>query len=219
MPRLSIHLPQLASLALAMIAAAVSHSLHVERSASSRAGESRHQTAGPTPASGRPRPGSASGGREAVPRGADRTVRGAERRGNGDRASGRREPQEPLDRRSVLQVAAHRPPAWRRHHVDRLRAEPGVKNESLVGPPTPAPAAPAPAPLIPSPPDSPSASSDVAPATGAPDDGTGTAAAPTTAVPVLATPDNATENAGHEDPGAGQATQPSEDASPSPEDP
>src|SRR5215218_6217821 len=112
MSRLSTHLPQLASLALAVIAAAVSHSVHVDRSAGSRT-EARSQPAAPTAASGKRRSGSASSGEKATPRGAGRSLRGAETSGKGGRASRLREPQEPLDRTMVETVPARPPHAPR----------------------------------------------------------------------------------------------------------
>jgi hypothetical protein len=159
MTRLSTHLPQLASLALAVIAAAVSHAVHVDGSASSRAGEARNQTAAPTAASGKPRLRPASTGRKAGPRGADRGARGAESFGKGSRPSRLRRPQEPLDRPLAVTVAAPAPSVPRPRHGDRLRAEPGVHRgvdgdfqQPLVGLPTPGlPAPPPPIPTAPVP--------------------------------------------------------------------
>jgi hypothetical protein len=170
MSRLSTHLPQLVSLALAVIAAAVSHAVHVERSASSRAAESRDKLPLSTAVSGKPRSGSASAGRPAARHGARRSTTGAERAGKGGRASRSHRPPEPVDRSPGVRVAAHPPRARRPHRVDRLRAEPGVERgvdrdfqpliedqhagadparpagnaEPVVGPATPSPAASAP---------------------------------------------------------------------------
>jgi hypothetical protein len=126
MSRLSTHLPQLASLALAVIAAAVSHSVHVDRSASSGTGESRNPSVEEAGASHKARHGSASTGREGR-RNSDRSVRRAEGSGKADRASRSREAQAPLARPVVVTVTAHPPRALRPHHVDRLRAGPGVE--------------------------------------------------------------------------------------------
>ena len=209
MTRLSTHLPQLASLALAVIAAAVSHTVHVDRSASSRAGEARNQTAAPTAASGKPRLRPASTGRKAGPRGADRRVRGAESFGKGSRPSRLRRPQEPLDRPLAVTVAAPAPSVPRPRHGDRLRAEPGVHRgvdgdfqQPLVGlptpglpaPPPPIPTAPVPTAPVPTPPGSGATSggpTDVDAAAGASDEGTGAATARTTAAPGAANPDDA----------------------------
>jgi hypothetical protein len=232
MSRLSTHLPQLASLALAVIAAAVSHSVHVDRSASSRAGESRNHAAGPTAGSGKPRPGSPATGREAGSR--------------SRRAARFREPPKPLDRPVVVTVSADPPRAPRPRHVDRLRAEPGVERgvdpdfehltddlgpgvdsgrppDPPVRPPTPGPAVPAPpvpTPPVPTPP-VPTLTDISAPSEAvAPDNGGGAAAAPTTAAPGAANPDGETANPDPPDPGAGQQGQQTEEASPvAPRDP
>jgi hypothetical protein len=168
MSRLSTHLPQLASLALAVIAAAVSHSVHVDRSTGSPAGESRTQAAGPTVASGKPRHRSASTGSKAH---------------RGHRTSRSRERHQPPARAVVMTVPAQPARARRPSYVDRLRAERGVKrgvdpafehvtvDARLAAPAPPVPTAP-----------------DVAATTEAPalDHGTGGVAAPTTTAPIAA---------------------------------
>jgi hypothetical protein len=127
MSRLPSHLRELASLALAVLAAAVSHSVHVERSASSRPAESRNQLTGPTDVSRKPRSGSASTEGTPPRRRARRRAGGAERAGTGGRASRVRRPQDPHDRPMVVGAAGHPPRARRPHHVDQLRPEPGVE--------------------------------------------------------------------------------------------
>jgi hypothetical protein len=168
MSRLSTHLPQLASLALAVIAAAVSHSVHVDRSTGSPAGESRSQAPGRTVASGKPRHRSASTGSKAH---------------RGHRTSRSRERHQPPARAVVMTVPAQPARARRPSYVDRLRAERGVKrgvdpafehvtvDARLAAPAPPVPTAP-----------------DVAATTEAPalDHGTGGVAAPTTTAPIAA---------------------------------
>jgi hypothetical protein len=113
MSRLSTHLPHLASLALAVIAAAVSHSVHVDRSTGSPAGESRSQAAGPTAAPRKPRRGAASTRSKARHRG-HRAARSGERH---------EPPARPV---VVVTVSAQRPRAQPPRHVDRLHAGRGV---------------------------------------------------------------------------------------------
>jgi hypothetical protein len=126
MSRLLTHLPQLASLALAVIAAAVSHSVHVDRSASSRAAESPHQAARPTAARAKAHHRSASTHRS---RSTHRSASPAGKtRRRVHRATRLRAPQPPPARPAVVTVSAPAPRASRPRprHVDRLRAGPGV---------------------------------------------------------------------------------------------
>jgi hypothetical protein len=141
MSRLLSHLPQLASLALAVLAAAVSHSVHVDRSASSRAGDSRQQA--PRLPTGRVKAHhrSASTDRSASSHRSVSTGRKLQHRGH--RASAMRAPQirAPQERPApspVVTVSAPAPPAPRPRHVDRLRAEPGAEHgvDPAFGQPT-----------------------------------------------------------------------------------
>ena len=168
MSRLSTHLPQLASLALAVIAAAVSHSVHVDRSTGSPAGESRSQAAGPTAAP-----------RQATPRRRVHAEQGATSRPSSRAFRERHEP--PARPVVVVTVSAQRPRAQPPRHVDRLRAGRGVKRgvdpafeHRIVDGRTAAPAPPVPT------------APDVVATSRAPalDGGTGGVAAPTTTAPI-----------------------------------
>ena len=141
MSRLLNHFPQLASLALAVLAAAVSHSVHVDRSSSPRPGGSRHQAPRPTTGRAKAHHRSVSTDRSASSHRSASTGRKLQHRGHpasGIRAPQIRAPQERSAPPAVVTVSAPAPTAPRPRHVDRLRAEPGVEHgvDPAFGQPT-----------------------------------------------------------------------------------
>jgi hypothetical protein len=204
MSRLSTHLPRLATLAAAMVAATASYCVHADRSASS-AHEGHDQRAGPTAHSDKRRSAVASHGRQRRDRSTEHTAAC----GKGAQAD---HPAATSRSRFVSATAPSRPahtapsrprkPESRRPHyavrphADR-DAERAVNRElqRVIGEPAPMPAVPTPAPPtpsvpappVPSPPSSPPTNQDANPKAGiavpAPDVDT-TVPVPVTASPV-----------------------------------
>ena len=152
MSRLSTHLPRLATLAVAIAAAAASYCVHADRSASA-GNEGRDQRAAPTADPGKRRSAAPSGGTERRRRSAEhRTAEPQPGHPAGSSRSGLASAASPSVRMYSNPSPPSSPRPRRPHYAVRSRADRDAERDvdrelqRVIDAPTPAPAAPVPAP-------------------------------------------------------------------------